>query len=132
MGLHRLSPEMVSTKLLALHFVRRYWRCYRASPSYGEIAAGLSVSRPHAFRLVRQLAAEGQLIVAGGRRGICLPDRRARALAELRRAGWVADAQVTSGQLPRLPVLDYLPDHAKGENAAAHRPNAHNDRGAAG
>lgn len=55
----RLTPEMVSRKLLALHFVRTYLARHGVGPSLGEIGAGVGVSRQRAQWYVKQLEAGG-------------------------------------------------------------------------
>lgn len=111
----RLRPEMASRKLLVLDFVRDYIARWHASPSYGEIAAGVGISATRAKQLVKALAREGQLLRKPGPRGLSLPEDRDEALRLLEDLGYIAlapDCPNPTLQVP--PVLDYIPD-AKGD-----------------
>lgn len=128
---HRLTPEMSSRKLQVLDFIKRYYAAWGSSPSYGEIAAGLTISRTRAKAIVNRLASEGQINrEPGGRRGITLPVpahplTEADALLLLRREGWTVDADAqrldlsaspcTNPTLPPVFDLDHIPDVEVGE-----------------
>lgn len=129
----RPVPTMVSRKLQALAFIHRYIAEWVKSPSYGEIAAALDVSRERAKELVRQLKREGLIVrESGAHRGISLPPgdeapgtapnaapSAAEAVRVLRAEGWVVDPRaralgplsdpITNPPLPRLPDLDHIP-----------------------
>lgn len=98
----RLSPEMASFRLKVLGFVRRYWESYGGSPSYGEIAAGLSTNRERVRKAVKRLVMARQLVRTPGPRGLALPDGKARRA-------------VTNRPLRPRFDLDYIPP---GENGA--------------
>src|SRR4051812_45210802 len=72
----RLTPEMSSRKLIALRFIKNYFVLWGHSPTLGELAAHLDVSRKRAHDLVHQLAEEEMIqVTAGKTRGIRLADR---------------------------------------------------------
>ena len=118
----RLRPDMASLRLLALDFVRRYIGQWGASPSYGEIAAGLDTNRTRIRKAVKSLAADGLLLRTPGARGLALPETRENALHVLRSLGWTVDASaravaapgvdpvVTNMPLQAPPLLDYVPN----------------------
>lgn len=118
----RLTPTMVSRKLIALDFIKRYFAEWGASPSLDEIAASLSVSKQRANELVRQLSTEAQIRHTKGKhRGIELVEpgaamSQAEALLRLRELGWrvhndvkAVDPPLTNIELPNLPLLDHDP-----------------------
>jgi SOS-response transcriptional repressor LexA len=122
----RVSPEMTSRKLQALDFIKHYYLRHGASPTLGEIAAGLGVSRQRAFALVDALEREGLVKrVRGQSRGIMLANAAAQvsesdALLQLQAAGWRVlvgsqelgqpfAAPLTDQGLSDLPYLDHLP-----------------------
>lgn len=75
-GAPRLSPTMSSRKLLALDFIKSYFARWSHSPTLGELASHLGVSRKRAYDLVHQLSEEKMLeVVAGKTRGIRLIER---------------------------------------------------------
>ncbi|QCI92297.1 GntR family transcriptional regulator [Novosphingobium sp. EMRT-2] len=117
----RLAPEIASTRLLVLRFVRDYIRRWGASPSYGEIAAGVNAHRSRVRRAVKRLAAEGLLLRRPGGRGLSLPDDRASALRVLAALGWTVmppDGETgTNATLLAGPVLDYDPAHGQGSES---------------
>ena len=113
----RLKPEMTSRRLLALAFVRDYIARWGESPSYGEIANGLAISRSRARDLVKALVRSGQLVRSAGPRGLSMPTLRDEAVRQLRELGWTVDEDIglarapcTETTLPVLPMLDYDPD----------------------
>jgi hypothetical protein len=142
----RLTPAMSSRKLHALDFINRYFAKWGYSPTLGELAAGIRVSRKRAHELVHQLA-EAQMIqhTAGQTRGIRLMDRseeisEAEVLARLSSMGWTigdgariippplaAALPLTEKGLPILPILDHVPGRSElgmgtdGETEAADR-----------
>ena len=116
----RLSPTMVSRKLLILDFIRRYIAEWRQGPSLGEIAADQGISRPNVLKHVRTLTREGELVRRPGPRGIALPDRQQVAKEQLRADGWIVDddalravpasaLRVTDWQLHLIPELSHIP-----------------------
>lgn len=90
----RLTPAMSSRKLQALAVIRRYIAKWEASPSLGEIAGALGVSRQRALKLVRALEKDGLVTrTPGQRRSLELtaaarPFSRDEVLAELAAEGW--------------------------------------------
>src|SRR4051812_40976666 len=90
----RLTPMMSSRKLIARNFIQNYFLRWGYSPTLGEIAAHLDVSRKRAHDLVRQLAEEEMIhVTAGKTRGIRLVDRgeelsEADILLRLAAMGW--------------------------------------------
>jgi hypothetical protein len=112
----RLTPEMTSSRLLVLAFVRDYLTSYGGSPSYGEIANALRISPTRARQLVKALVTSGQLLRRPGPRGLSLPTLRDEAVRQLRDLGWAIDedrevviAPCAHSPLPALPMLDYVP-----------------------
>jgi hypothetical protein len=118
----RLKPAMASRKLLVLAFVRDYIARWEGSPSYGEIAAGVGISRSRAKQLVDSLVKQRKLLRRPGTRGISLPSRDADAIRALRVQGWTVDEKAgialapgcTNPILSARPVLDYVAP-SKGE-----------------
>ena len=92
--LTRLSPTMTSRKLQALAFIRHFYARWGQSPTLGEIAAALKISRKRAHELVGQLATEKMVeVVAGKPRGIRLLETgeelsEAEILVRLSAMGW--------------------------------------------
>jgi hypothetical protein len=120
--LARLSPTMSSRKLQALAFIRHFYARWGASPTQGEIAAALHISKKRANNLVHQLSTEKMIeIVAGKTRGIRLVETaeelsEPEILVRLSAMGWtIADGgqiiqpPLTDKGLPLLPVLDFNP-----------------------
>lgn len=114
----RLAPTMSNRRLMVLNFVRLYWMRHGASPSYGEIAAGVGCSRTRVKYAVRALVQSGQLFQEAGRaRSLRLPGgdpilSEAEAVARLRAAGWELDEgartlRVTNTTLGTLLVIDH-------------------------
>ncbi len=119
----RLTPEMRSRKLQALDFIKRYVAQWGQSPSIGEVAAALGVSRKRAHELIHQLAREEMIRhVRGKTRGISLIDQgeeisEADMLLRLASEGWkiVNDAgTLTKNGLISLPFLDHDPTDSEG------------------
>ena len=109
----RLRPEMASSRLLVLDFVRSYIGRWGHSPSYNEIAAGLKISRDAVKRAVRSLVRDGLLLKSDRQRGLALPDEQAQAIRVLRVLGWTVNEDVATAAplspLLRGAVLDYDP-----------------------
>lgn len=107
-GAPRLRPEMASLRLIVLDFVQAYLARWRHSPSYGEIAAGVDISRKRAFKAVRSLERDGLILRRPGPRGLAMPDQRDTAVRMLTALGWVVApaGETDSGLLPP-PALDY-------------------------
>lgn len=131
----RLAPDIASTRLLVLRFVRDYIRRWGASPSYGEISAGVNAHRSRVRRAVKRLAADGLLLRRPGGRGLSLPDDRASALRVLEALGWtVTPPDGETGTNPALlagPVLDYDPGHGPdtdGQDTESGEPDGGADR----
>lgn len=106
----RLKPEMASQRLLVLDFVRDYLTRWGASPSHGEIAAGLSIHPDRVRRAIRKLVRDGMLVRRAGPRGLSLPEAEAEAIRQLRGAGWTIDSAARRAvKAPLLPPaeLDY-------------------------
>jgi hypothetical protein len=106
----RLTPAMSSRKLHALDFIKRYFVEWGQSPTIGELAAELGVSRQRAHGIVRQLAVEKMIeVVAGKPRGIRLIDRAEElsevdVLLRLVADGWmIADGDKTIVAPPGRP-----------------------------
>ena len=126
----RLAPDIASTRLLVLRFVRDYIRRWGASPSYGEIAAGVNAHRSRVRRAVKRLSADGLLLRRPGGRGLSLPDDQASAQRVLEGLGWTVTppngAAGTNPALQGTPVLDYDPSH--GQDSESREPNGGADR----
>lgn len=102
----KLTAEMASFRLLVLAFVRDYWDSVGASPSYGEIAAGLDSNRDRVRKAVKSLARDGLVLRTPGPRGIKLPSVREEALRQLREMGFtVNEDAMTIGQPVTNPPL---------------------------
>lgn len=80
---------MASFRLLVLAFVRDYVNCHGASPSYGEIAAGLDASKTRVKKAVLSLERSGLILRTPGARGLSLPSGRDAAIRELTALGFV-------------------------------------------
>ncbi|WP_275230908.1 LexA family protein [Novosphingobium album (ex Liu et al. 2023)] len=112
---------MASRRLLLLAFVRDYIARWGESPSHGEIASGLGISRTRARQLIKALVRSGQLLHRPGPRGLSLPAQRDEAVRRLRDLGWKVDEDLAraSPESPAAPcaktslpgpiVLDYVP-----------------------
>jgi len=109
---------MSSLRLLVLDWVQQYIGRWDASPSYGEIAQGLGISRKRVFKAVRSLVNDGLLLRRPGPRGLAMPTQIDAALRVLQAFGWVtaAPGETLSGLLPP-PALDYGPAPASKEQA---------------
>jgi len=120
----QLTPEMNSRKLQVLGFIKRYYLANGASPTQGEIALGLDVSKTRIQALIRQLDRE-KLIkrVRGRKRGIMLADGAKQvsaidALLMLKLEGWsvnpgrleLVPPPLSFPSLPLPPQLDHIPD----------------------
>jgi hypothetical protein len=143
---HRLSASMSSRKLQAHDFIKRYFAKWGQSPTIGEIAAELRVTRQRAHGIVRQLSVEKMIeVVAGKARGIRLPNRTEElsevdVLLRLVADGWaIADgnktivapaggpigqikdrlAQLTRTGLSELLELDHVPEPDQGDGEGA-------------
>lgn len=101
----RLTPEMASFRLLVLKFVRDYFAEHGASPSYGEIAAGLDSNHKRVRKAVQRLARDGELIKVPGPRGLALPDKRAEAIRMLRDQGFIVDEDILKIGVRDWPLL---------------------------
>ncbi len=113
----RLKPAMRSRKLQALDFIKQYVAKWSHSPSLGEIAAELGISKKRVHELVHQLSLERQIeIVAGKTRGIRLPQSQpmseADVILRLKELGFTVDYKARSVQPPLtktgLPGLPFL------------------------
>lgn len=116
------TPTMVSRKVAALEFIKRYIVEWGVSPSIGEIANALGTNRSRISQILHQLASEGSIVrKTGERRNITLPDKVVEAVQLLRRAGYKVNGDakelvgphgfiVTNPTLPLLPELDHIPD----------------------
>jgi hypothetical protein len=93
----RLSPVSSSRRVLALEFIRRYFRDYGSSPSFGEIGAALNIPTQRVGALIRPLVESGELIHRPGiARSFKLPDRAeqlsdAEIAVILLRRGWIVN-----------------------------------------
>lgn len=129
----RLTPDMVSLRLLVLRFVRSYLTDWGASPSYGEIAAALGTNRTRVRKAVRSLCADGLLLRSPGPRGLALPDDLTEAMRLLAAHGYrtvpTEGLAVTHSPLQADGVLDYCPS---GQEAVAHGQEEGHDRCASG
>jgi hypothetical protein len=91
---------MASFRALVLDFVRDYIARWGQSPSYGEIAAGLTSNRTRVKRALRSLELAGLLLRRPGTRGISLPGDIEQARLTLERAGLLdpASGELVAGQ----------------------------------
>lgn len=124
----RLTPEMSSRKLQALDLIKHYYLKHGHSPTLGEIAAGLGVSRQRAHALVNALERDDLVRrVRGKSRGIMLMNAAAQvsendALLKLQAAGWgiaigdrLLNIPLTDLGLPLAPQLDHIPEDGIGD-----------------
>jgi hypothetical protein len=102
----RISPEMASTKLLVLRFIRNYIGKWKQSPSQGEIVNGCKLTRTSVRNALRSLQRDGLILRTPGPRGIALPAQRDAALRTLEALGYQINADLHLPLLPP-PVLDY-------------------------
>lgn len=125
----RLTAAMSSRKLQALDLIKRYYLRHGSSPTLGEIAGGLGVTRQRAHSLVRALERD-QLVqrTRGKTRGIMLANAAAQvsendALIQLCEAGWtvrvgnmelVPPGTLTTSRLPAGALLDHNRDIERG------------------
>lgn len=130
---------MASWRLLVLAFVREYIDRWGHSPSYGEIAAGLSSNRTRVRKAVRSLERDGLVLRAPGPRGLTLPTVRDEAVRQLRALGFIVDedclqvkAPVTDPPLLPPAALDYDPDPTDGDIAHGERRNGSTEQAGAG
>jgi hypothetical protein len=152
---HRLTPAMSSRKLIALRFIKTYFARWGHSPTLGELAAELDVSRKRAYDLVHQLADEQMIeVVAGKARGIRLISRgeelsEADIVLRLVAMGWTVghgehvlippESAVASPGVLHLPIkalttkglhdLPYL-DHRPGADGAWESEDGESEAGA--
>ena len=103
----RLTPAMASFRLLVLDFVRNYLERNGASPSYGEIGAGLDCSRTQVKRAVKSLVRDQLLLQGDTPRSLALPTERDRALRALRGLGFRVDeaARTIAAPVADPPLL---------------------------
>ncbi|AJP72941.1 LexA family protein [Sphingomonas hengshuiensis] len=113
----------ISRKYQVLAFIKMFYLEHGVSPTQGEIAGGMRLSKQRIQALVRQLDSEGLVRrVYGKRRGIMLIGRAKRfsqvdALLQLQDNGWrvnVGELELTPPlpipSLPLPPQLDHIPD----------------------
>lgn len=127
--LARLTPAMSSRKLQALDLIKRYYLRHGSSPTLGEIAGGLGITRQRAHSLVRALERDCMVQRTRGKtRGIMLANAAAQvsendALLQLCEAGWtvrvgnmelVPPGTLTTTALPAGPLLDHNRDIERG------------------
>lgn len=104
----RITPTSSSRRVLALEFIRRYFRDYGQSPSFGEIAAGLNIPTSRVGAIVEELEHRGEIIRATGQtRGIMLPEAihqlsDSQVQLILIRRGWIV---VGVNDAPPSPVV---------------------------
>lgn len=96
----KLTAEMASFRLLVLAFIRDYWDEVGASPSYGEIAAGLESNRDRVRKAVKSLARDGLVLRTPGPRGIKLPSVLEESVRQLRELGWQVDEDLREARSP--------------------------------
>lgn len=110
----------------ALAFVEAYILRTGNSPSLGDIAAGLKVSRGRAKTLVDQLTVIGEIVRApGSQRAITVPGLIERDLiARLRAAGAIVNEDFLDGglagalpqvHLPLVAIIEHIPDPVAGD-----------------
>lgn len=109
-----------SRKAQALAFICDFIVERGHSPAMIDIARALRVSKPRAKQLVDQLAIDGSIErLAGAQRAITVPGLTRRvAIAQLRREGYVIDADAFTGGMPGLPkdnlslvaIIEHFPD----------------------
>lgn len=130
---------MASRKLQVLDFAKAYFVRWGRSPSYGEIANGLSVSRDTVKKHVATLTREGVIRrEAGDRRGMTFPELEGRvsideAARVLSLAGWKVNTSeqaisitpaLTFPPLPRVPELGHTPVSEFGGNHVGQQSSA--------
>ncbi len=96
----KLTAEMASFRLLVLAFIRDYWCSVGASPSYGEIAAGLDSNRDRVRKAVKSLHRDGLVLRTPGPRGIKLPSVLEESVRQLRELGWRVDEDLQEARAP--------------------------------
>ncbi|WP_370189288.1 hypothetical protein [Qipengyuania sp.] len=96
----KLTAEMASFRLLVLTFIRDYWNDVGASPSYGEIAAGLDSNRDRVRKAVKSLNRDGLVLRTPGPRGIKLPSVLEESVRQLRELGWRVDEDLQEARAP--------------------------------
>lgn len=117
-GVLKLAPQMASRRLLVLAFVRAYIARWGASPSYGEIAAGVGASPTRVRDAVKSLARAGLLHREPGPRGLSLPSDEEAARRILHARGFTVSRGGACGAQSTLhagPVLDYIAPDPKSE-----------------
>ncbi|MEG8040484.1 hypothetical protein QP166_14455 [Sphingomonas sp. LR60] len=108
----------------AYDFIRSYIVRHGHSPSMEDVRIALGVSKTRAKALVHQLATAKMIErVPGAQRGISIPGLfRQLVLDELRRDGYVVDADVvsggpcTQGHLPLIAILEHVPGLVAGDH----------------
>lgn len=103
----RLTPAMASFRLLVLDFVRDYIERQGASPSYGEIAAGLDSNREYVRNAVRSLVRDKLLLQGNSPRSLAMPSQRDAAIRALEGLGFRIDedARTITKPLTDPPLL---------------------------
>ena len=99
----RLTPAMASFRLLVLDFGREYLTLHGASPSYGEIAAGLDHNREMVRKAVRSLVRDRLLLQGDRPRSLAMPDVEDEAIRALLGLGYRIDEKA---RVLRQPVTD--------------------------
>ena len=90
----RLTAEMGSFRLLVFGAVREYIGAFGHSPSVGEIANRLKVSKTRVRDALKSQVRDGFLLRTPGPRGLRLPSVREEAIRQLRELGYVVDEDI--------------------------------------
>lgn len=92
-------PPSTSMKVHIISFVRAFILAHDVGPTLSEIALHVGSTKPRVSRALNELAAAGRIIREPGKaRGISMPGDVERALAILRREGWIIDDGERSAQ----------------------------------
>jgi len=115
--------EPLTRKDQAYLWIRAYLERTGHSPSMGDIAIALGVSKTRAKALVHQLAREKMIERApGAQRGISIPGLfKSLVLKELREQGYVVDRDIEGEAFPQghlhiVALLDHIPATVAGES----------------
>ena len=132
----RPSSAIGSRKLQALSAIKAHFRECGKTPSYSDIGRALDISRKRAFELVRSLAADGDVILKPGPRGIVLPEPAEMMafddlMLQLQAHGFIIFERppgspdddsawpLTHSPLPLMPELDEIPAIERATDDAA-------------
>ncbi|MBB4154161.1 SOS-response transcriptional repressor LexA [Sphingomonas jinjuensis] len=95
-------PRSTSLKVHIISFVRAFILAHDVGPTLSEIALQVGSTKPRVSRALNELAAAGRIIREPKKaRGIRMPGDIERAVAILRREGWIVDDHCKSATLRR-------------------------------